>query len=177
MKIYFLRHGQTDWNAQRRIQGHTNIPLNKTGIEQAKKAKEELDKIEFDICFTSPLDRARQTAEIVLEGRNIPIELAPEIMERNFGEFEGTSYDVADKLALRAWLTTKLSKGETTAILFKRISDFLDDLKLNYVDKKSILLVSHGGVARCVKWYFEGKPEEDGQLIKHPNCAIVCYEA
>ena len=71
--LYIMRHGKTDWNAKHKLQGRTDIPLNEEGIQMAEQAKEKYKDVNFDICYCSPLVRAKQTAEIVLEGRNIPI--------------------------------------------------------------------------------------------------------
>ena len=85
----FLRHGQTDWNAQGRIQGHTDMPLNETGLAQARAAAERLVDQSIDAIVSSPLIRARRTAEIVAERLRLPLRLDPELMERSFGRFEG----------------------------------------------------------------------------------------
>ena len=71
--LYILRHGKTDWNAAHKLQGKTDIPLNEEGINMAHDAAKECRDIHFDVCYSSPLIRAKQTAEIVLEGRDIPI--------------------------------------------------------------------------------------------------------
>ena len=89
MKIYVTRHGQTDWNVQGKTQGRADIELNEVGIKQAKQTKEELKNIDIDLIICSPLKRAKKTAEIINEGRNIPIIFDDQIIERNFGEFEG----------------------------------------------------------------------------------------
>lgn len=69
--LYIMRHGKTDWNAKHKLQGRTDIPLNEEGIQMAEQAKEKYKDVNFDICYCSPLVRAKKTAEIVLEGRNI----------------------------------------------------------------------------------------------------------
>lgn len=76
-----MRHGKTDWNAKHKLQGRTDIPLNEEGIQMAEQAKEKYKDVNFDICYCSPLVRAKQTAEIVLEGRNIPIVYDDRLME------------------------------------------------------------------------------------------------
>ena len=73
MKIYFVRHGETDWNKDRKIQGQVNIALNEFGRHLARETAKGLKDIPFDVCFTSPLDRAKETAKIILEGREVPI--------------------------------------------------------------------------------------------------------
>ena len=90
--LYIMRHGKTDWNEKRKLQGRTDIPLNEEGIGMAKKAAEECKNIHFDICYCSPLIRARTTAQIVLEGRNVPIVTDDRLMEMGFGEYEGIEH-------------------------------------------------------------------------------------
>ena len=73
MKIYVLRHGETSWNRQRLLQGRSDVELNENGRKLAKETAEGMADIPFDLVFTSPLKRAKETAEIVLNGRDIPI--------------------------------------------------------------------------------------------------------
>ncbi len=73
MKIYYVRHGQTEWNKLNKIQGIVDMPLNEEGIKQAYKTKEIINNIEFDCAICSPLKRTRQTLDIILEGRSIPV--------------------------------------------------------------------------------------------------------
>ena len=78
--LYIMRHGKTDWNIQHKLQGRTDIPLNEEGRQMAKQAREDYLNIPIDICYCSPLIRARETAELVLQGRNISILWALEYM-------------------------------------------------------------------------------------------------
>ena len=71
--LYIMRHGKTDWNVLHKLQGRTDIPLNEEGRNMARKAADIYKDINFDVCYCSPLKRAKETAEILLEGRNIPI--------------------------------------------------------------------------------------------------------
>ena len=87
--LYLMRHGQTDWNREYRLQGRTDIPLNDTGREMAAKARERYPDLSVDICYCSPLSRARETAEIFLAGRNVPIVPDGRIAEMSFGKYEG----------------------------------------------------------------------------------------
>lgn len=99
MLLYFIRHGQTDWNIAGRFQSRTNVPLNETGILQARQVRDLFDNrgINFVRVFTSPLGRARKTAEIVASGRNAEIVVEPAFRELDVGEFEGR-----EERALRA---------------------------------------------------------------------------
>lgn len=85
----FLRHGQTDWNLEGRIQGHTDIPLNATGRAQAAAAAARLVGAGVTRAVTSPLSRARETAEIVADHLGVPLEIDADLKERAFGAFEG----------------------------------------------------------------------------------------
>jgi broad specificity phosphatase PhoE len=87
--FYFLRHGQTDWNAEGRFQGHSDIPLNALGLSQAHEAARVLVQSPVDIIVASPLVRALRTAEIVAERLGKPIVLEDGLKERTFGRFEG----------------------------------------------------------------------------------------
>ena len=87
--FYFLRHGQTAWNAEGRFQGHTDIPLNDVGLAQAREAARILARCPIDLVIASPLLRARKTAEIVSEALGKPLLFDDELKERHFGRFEG----------------------------------------------------------------------------------------
>ena len=89
MAVLMTRHGQTDWNVEKRVQGKADIELNATGIEQAKITSEKLKDEKIDIIISSPLKRAKQTAEIINQTLNCPIIYEDGISERDFGEFEG----------------------------------------------------------------------------------------
>ena len=84
-----MRHGQTDWNALRKLQGRSDVPLNDNGRLMVKEAIEEYKNIHFDICFCSPLKRALETAEIFLKNRNIPLIVDDRLAEMCFGIYEG----------------------------------------------------------------------------------------
>ena len=89
MKLYLVRHGETDWNKVKKIQGQVDIPLNQFGKHLAEETAEGLHDIPFDLCISSPLSRAYETARIILEGRDVPIITDARIEEMAFGEYEG----------------------------------------------------------------------------------------
>ncbi len=86
--IYLIRHGETDWNKSKVMQGQTDIPLNSNGIEQAKQISQKLKDVKFDIIFCSPLLRTRQTFENL--GRTEKVIFDDRLKERNYGKFEKT---------------------------------------------------------------------------------------
>ena len=87
--LYIIRHGQTDWNVEHKLQGRTDIPLNENGRKMAVEAHEKYKDIKIDICYSSPLSRAYETAQTVLEGRNVQIIRDDRLMEMSFGKYEG----------------------------------------------------------------------------------------
>ena len=89
MELYLIRHGETDYNKERKIQGSCDIPLNEYGRELARETAEGLKDIPFDVIFTSPLCRARETAEWIARGRQIPVYEDKRLQEICFGEYEG----------------------------------------------------------------------------------------
>jgi probable phosphoglycerate mutase len=100
--FYFLRHGQTAWNAEGRFQGHSDVPLNATGLSQAQEAARALARCPIDIIVASPLVRAARTAEIVNERLGKPIVFDDALKERHFGALEGLVIrDVKAKLGMQ----------------------------------------------------------------------------
>ena len=90
--LYIMRHGKTDWNADRRLQGSEDIPLNEEGRQMARDARKKYGDLRFDICYCSPLQRAQETAEIFLEGSGTPILTDDRLREMGFGMYEGTEH-------------------------------------------------------------------------------------
>ena len=171
MKIYAIRHGETDWNKEKRIQGRTDIELNEIGIKQAESIKDLIKNEHFDLIISSPLKRAKKTAEIVSNG--VPIVYSDGLIERNFGLFEGkimTEINFEDCYNYN--LNYDDGSIEKVQDLVKRVYTFLDEVKEKYSDKK-VLLVTHGGVIRAIKIYFEGMPENG--MLPHAatkNCEL-----
>lgn len=167
MAVYFVRHGQTDWNLKGKIQGWADIDLNDAGRQQAKEAGGRLATISFEAIITSPLLRARKTAEIIAQRHeDTPLIVAPELKERDFGEFEG---QINDGIYYGLWDYGKdvIARGETTEQLYGRASDFLDRMHEEYRDG-DILLVAHGGIGVTIETYYRGIPE-DGNLLTYAS--------
>lgn len=154
MEIYILRHGQTDYNVEGKFQGQIDIKLNEVGRQQAEKTRDNLKNIEFDLIISSPLSRALETAQIVTNSKKILIE--DRLIERSFGKLEG-QYNVPN-------YEEHIEKYEieSNEELFKRVYEFLDELKIQYSDNnKKVLLVTHEGIAQVIQCYFEGIPKKD----------------
>ena len=152
--LYVMRHGQTDWNIDYRLQGSVDIPLNETGREMAKAACDKYRNTHIDVCYCSPLSRARETAELVLAGRDIPIVVEDLIREANFGEYEGQCniYEHPD------WEMYKFfrdpanycaDKGaESFEEMFARADAFIEKyLRADLAAGKDVLVVGHGAMS------------------------------
>lgn len=149
MKITLVRHGQTEYNYQNRLQGSSNILLNDTGRRQTYKLKKQIKDEKYDICFSSPLIRAIETA-MILVGDKVKIINDDRLSERNLGNFEGKEKNAYDKK--KYWnynLNCNDDNVESIQDIFKRCNDFLNYIFKNY-NKKSILIVSHGAVIRAM---------------------------
>ncbi|MBM3191863.1 MAG: histidine phosphatase family protein [Chlamydiae bacterium] len=154
-QLFFVRHGQTDWNVQGKLQGRQDIPLNHQGRLEAKELASRLKK-GFDICFSSPSRRAQETALIITEA-SIPIYLENKLLERDFGPWEGRS---------RREYQEDLEKKfvETDEAMQSRVFECLEQL-FQLHKGKTILVVSHGGVLRNILKEIAPDAPEDV-----PNC-------
>ncbi len=176
--ILLTRHGQTDWNVQKKVMGRCDEPLNKKGKEQALETRDSLKETNIDLIICSPLQRAKQTAEIINEGRNIPIIYDDRIIERDFGEFEGKEQKDFDFHGYwNYYRNDKYQQAENIQDFFERIYGFLDDITDKYKGK-NVLIVAHGGVSIPVSCYFsknipEGSLVEAGLVLG--NCQVASY--
>ncbi len=176
MKLYVIRHGQTNCNRENKYNGKLDEDINEVGIEQAKSAQEDVKKINIDLIICSPLLRTRHTCNIV-NVNNIPIIYDKRIEERDCGKL--TNEKLGEFYYTDYWnyYSNKNVEGlETIQELFDRVKSFLDEIKEKYKDK-NILLVTHGGVARAIYFYFNEIPE-DGMLetFGSNNGEIKVYE-
>lgn len=178
--LYIIRHGKTDWNEERRMQGRTDIPLNENGRQMAREAAKEYGYINFDICYSSPLKRARETAEILLEGRNIPIIADDRLLEMGFGEYEGTGKDDRPEDSpitdfFEAPEKYQADKGaETFEELFRRTGDFLENVvKPLLKDGKDILIVGHGAMNSAIISQVKNFELKDFWTYPIKNCELI----
>lgn len=161
----------------KKMQGFADIPLNERGLEQANEAKINLIDKTYDIVFCSPLIRAKQTATIVNEDKNIDIIYDKRLRERNYGEFEGTnksSFNYNDFWTYNK--NIKYAKAENVQDFFKRIYNFLDELKLKYQDK-NVLIICHAGVLKAIECYANGMMSDDeiGPYLPY-NASVQEYD-
>ena len=176
MKIYVLRHGQTSWNVDGRIQGKQDIELNEIGIRQAYEAKEKFNMLNIDLIMCSPLKRTKKTAEIINQDKNVDIIYKKELIERDLWDFEGKGYDIEEGDIYDYYKNESKMKIEPVVDLCSRINKLLTDIKNNYKNN-TILLVTHSGTARAIEAYFYGI-DKNGKLPPEnlENCEIREYE-
>lgn len=176
MKILVTRHGQTDWNVEKRIQGRTDIELNNKGIEQAYQTKENLKNEKIDLIICSPLKRAKQTADIINIDRNIQIIYDERLLEICYGENEGRLHNDFDYDGFWNIINTHEYKdAENVNRFIKRVHDFLEDIKK--YEQENILIVTHNGVCRAINIYFNGIPEDKNIInLGIKNCEVVNYK-
>lgn len=175
MKLYVIRHGLTDWNVKNKIQGQKDIELNDIGINQARQVKEKFNEYNFDLIICSPLKRAKLTAEIINEDKNIEIIYDNALLERGLGDFEGLSTEVDEESIYNYNSNLKCKNIEPVVQLCDRVFSLLNYIKENLSTKK-ILLVTHSGTARAIEAYFYGI-SENGDLPPEnlKNCEIREY--
>ena len=150
MKLYIVRHGETTWNAQRRLQGASDTELNEKGIALAEITGKALKEVPFSCCFTSPLKRARDTARLVLGDRKIPIYEDERIREISFGPWEGMDsallpQEMLDNFFHHPEKYIPAQGGESLAQVLERTRAFWEDItSREELQDKTLLIASHG---------------------------------
>ena len=178
--LYVVRHGQSTFNRRGLICGRSNAPLTDIGREQARVAGERLRNIKFDYAFSSPLDRARETAEIILsqnEHKTPDLVINEHIIERDAGLLEGEQLDLPGK-RIPSWapdFNCEECWYETRESVVERVRAFLSEIGEIYKDK-NVLVVAHNGIVRGFRHIFEGLPFElDWLNYGVENAGFVVY--
>ena len=172
MILYLVRHGKTSWNEKGLLQGQTDIELSEIGKKQAELIKNKIEN-KIDVCISSPLKRAIDTAKIVYDGKII---IDPRIIERRFGQLEGKPRSLYNT---NAYWNYELNKSdmdvESIKDLFSRCSDFICDIKKQYKDS-CVLVVTHGATLRALNFVIKGFTKDQNLLdFDVVNCAVFKY--
>lgn len=167
MKIILARHGETNWNTTGQLIGQQDIVLNEHGKAQARTLREKLADVQFDVCYSSPLLRAKETAEIVCAGR-CQVICDDRLMERFGGIMEGkvvNNWNDFDS-------DTTVETGDS---LIVRATHFIEDLKKT--DYEAVLIVSHNGLIKNLRHVILREAGEvDYRVGGLPNCGFEIYE-
>ena len=179
--LYIIRHGRTDWNDRRKLQGQTDIPLNEEGRRMATEAAAEYADIPFDVCYCSPLIRAKETAEILLKGRNVPVHYDDRLREMAFGTWEGieNSFQIPDCPINEFFYHPEnyrdpIGGGESTYDLIERTGGFLEEVAYPLIaEGKNVLIVGHGAMNMSIVVQVRKLPVEDFWKTGIKNCKLI----
>lgn len=179
--LYIMRHGRTDWNDLAKLQGQTDIPLNEDGRALARAAAREYRDVHLDRCYCSPLLRAKETAEILLAGREVPIQFDDRLKEMNFGVCEGiTDYFTDPTSPIHNFFqhpelyTEPVEGAESMDELFARTGSFLKECVYpKLAEGKDILIVGHGAMNCSIVCQVLGLPVSEFWSRGIPNCKMI----
>jgi probable phosphoglycerate mutase len=178
-RLCLVRHGETHWNADRRIQGQIDSGLNETGTRQAAAAAAALASIAFDAVYSSDLRRARDTAEAIAAAQpRVTVRLDPGLRERHYGIFQGLTYEEARTRYPHAYghfhvrdTGYDFENGESLLGFAKRVTDCLTAIAGEWVGRQ-VLIVAHGGVLDIAHRLATGKPLTQPRDFTISNAAI-----
>lgn len=179
-RFCLVRHGETDWNAERRLQGQLDIPLNTQGQRQARQLADAVAAAghRFDALYSSPLRRAYDTAEPLAHAVGLSVATLPTLMERHFGAMQGARLGDAAQTHPQAWaayaersLHHDLYGGESIQAFADRIHAAVNQLAHQHCGQR-ILLVAHGGVLDMIYRLASGQPLQGQRMIVVPNASL-----
>ena len=179
-RFCLVRHGETDWNVARRLQGHTDIPLNQHGIAQAIQMAKALKAIglKFDVLYSSDLQRAANTAGAVEEKFGVKAIIDQQLRERHLGALQGLTRDEGPQLKPDLWaiylsrnLDHTLEGGESIQQFANRIHTALENIRILHTGK-TILLVSHGGALDMMYRLASNQSLESEKAVAVPNASL-----
>lgn len=180
MQIYIVRHGETDYNKRRILQGRTDIPLNEDGVRQAREAAKQLGEPSFDRVYTSPLKRAVATAQILSGCSEEELIMEERLKEMSFGVMEGHALAELPPQVLALFATPEdfvpAEGGESIAQLKERCQAFLDDRKEEWKElpeDAKVLVVSHGATIHGIIGCITGSDTADFWRPKVGNCTAI----
>lgn len=186
MKLYLVRHGETDWNKMGRLQGRSDVPLNESGRADAVRTGKALAEVGFDRIYSSPLQRAVETAYLIRGERDIPLVTDDRLMEMAFGSYEGNTFrDSRDPVMID--MMTRFFKapetycapegGEEFEQVSARTDDFLDFLRRTEKQDACLLVVGHGALLKALQLHPLGRSTAEfwgGGVQK--NCSVTVLE-
>lgn len=143
--ICLVRHGETDWNAAKRIQGRTDIPLNDTGKWQAEQTGLYLKDVHWDVVISSPLTRAKETAHLILNHVHAPLVIMDDFIERDYGDAEGMSFEERQKL----FPDKQYPNMEPIETIQNRMLEGIEKVRAAYLDQH-VLIVAHGAAIHAL---------------------------
>lgn len=173
MRLLLIRHGETDWNKEKRVQGREDIPLNETGILQAINCGKALEDTEFAAIISSPLARARKTAEIIKEAVGIKeLVIDEDLIERDFDRISGMTYKERREFDASGQIDNRETRE---AMLERMLRSILKHAKEFY--DKDIIFVSHGAAIRSViDEYTDGELTRSKSILSNTSISVLTYD-
>lgn len=175
MKVYLTRHGQTDWNVQRKVCGRSEAQLTDLGREQAAQVGKRAAEAGVTVILASPMERTQETAAIIARQVEVPVQTEPLLIEQDFGTFEGRSMDDLEYLRKRENILWHFPGGESPVQVMHRAYAVLEKVKERYSDQ-TVLLVTHGCFCRAARTYFMDVPEGGYYDFYMKNCDLISFE-
>ncbi len=180
--LFIVRHGQTVWNQEERIQGHTDVALSERGMQQARLLRERLSAAHIDAAYTSDLRRASETAEIVLEGRDVPLYATPRLREYRKGAHEGLTFGQI-RARFPQEFPTYVTKdldfapegGESIRSVSVRMAGIINEIANNHLDE-TVLVVGHGGSLRAAMRALLGMELDGNWRFAFGNCSLTIVD-
>jgi broad specificity phosphatase PhoE len=182
LDLYLIRHGETYWNKEHRLQGQKGTDLNEKGVHLAEVTSEAIKEIPFDLCITSPLLRAKHTAKLMVRDRNIPILEDSRIEEIAFGDWEGLRCIPPElEIPEEQWEVffrdplhfVPPKGGESIPQVISRTGEFLTEvIRTKEYEDKTILISTHGCALRAMLNPYYEHPEDFWQGGVPANCAV-----
>jgi 2,3-bisphosphoglycerate-dependent phosphoglycerate mutase len=177
-RICFIRHGETDWNVDKRIQGQTDIPLNETGRTQALAMAFSAAHHDFDAIYSSDLMRAHDTAKMLAERRGLAIKTLPQLRERHYGIFQGITaaegkmrHPEAHAHYLARDFDYNFETGESIHGFTVRVAAAVREMARHHANQ-TIAAVTHAGVLDIIYRRSTGRPLHTPRDFIIPNCAL-----
>jgi len=183
-RLVLIRHGETDWNIQKRYQGRSDTELNETGINQVQQLAQGLKEEKIEVIYTSDLTRAYQTAVIIADGRKIPIHKLPGLRECSFGIWEGKTYEemqeqLPEEVArIKGDPVTEIrTGGENREQLSTRVTTAIQQIIAQHPNQ-TVLIVAHGGSLAVALEYItgEGLIARSKYWLENAGYHIIDYE-
>ena len=182
-ELILVRHGETEWNAERRIQGHLDIPLNSTGLVQAEAVGNRIGDVDIDVLVSSDLRRAMQTVAPISARRELPVVSEARLRERNLGVLQGKTVEEAQQLVPEAFKVfrsraedTALAEGESLSAFAGRAIEALTALTQQHRGKR-IVAVTHGGVLDIAYRHATGMPLAAPRTFPIHNASVNTFRA
>lgn len=180
--IYLTRHGQTEWNLEKRLQGRGNSALTKDGIERAKELAGRVQELPIDVIYSSPIERAYHTAQILKGDMAVALRCHDGLMEMSFGDYEGHKTDEITK-ENPEWDIDKIMhgdvemcapNGETLASVRERVKEAMDNIIAEH-QGETLLIVAHGITLKALMYYFKDE-EVNAEVMGQTTLTKVCVD-